>query len=86
MMNTTKNTPKEYICKICIKYYSSRQNLWRHNHTFHNSEILLNAPIVLKCTPEILSNAPKVTPIAEKMNELQCEYCKIIFTRKYNLY
>jgi hypothetical protein len=106
-MTTTENSSKEYICKICIKYYSSRQNLWRHNHTFHNSEILQNAPKSLECTPKLLPNAPKMLSNAEEMNEpsvkktfleekpcfsatksenqLQCEYCKIIFTRKYNL-
>jgi hypothetical protein len=84
-MNTAENSSKEYICKICIKYYSSRQNLWRHNRTFHSSEILQNAPKTLECTPKLLPNTPKMLSNAEEMNALQCEYCKIIFTRKYNL-
>jgi len=56
---------------------------------------------MLPDTPKILSNTPKILPKKEELNkhpatllekskafpnnDLQCEYCKIIFTRKYNL-
>ena len=27
----------ERICKICNKYYKSRQSLWNHNKKYHNN-------------------------------------------------
>jgi len=34
-MECTPN--KLYVCKLCDKEYSSRQNLWKHNNKFHTS-------------------------------------------------
>ncbi len=37
---------RKYICNICIKEYSSRQNLWKHNKKFHMIESLIILPKV----------------------------------------
>ena len=68
-MNTAENSSKEYICKICIKYYSSRQNLWRHNHTFHDSEIVKN----------VKNNLTEKCEIQQKNDKYNCKECKSKF-------
>ena len=32
----------DYYCKICNKYYSSYQSLWKHNKIYHKNEISNN--------------------------------------------
>jgi hypothetical protein len=34
-MSSLENYSNKYVCNICNKYYSSRQNLWKHNNKFH---------------------------------------------------
>jgi len=81
-MNTAENSSKEYICKICIKYYSSRQNLWRHNRTFHNSEIVKN----VKNNDYAMSNTVK-NSFTDKISEvptnvIECTKCKKVFNSR----
>ena len=75
----------DYICYICNKKYSCRQNLHRHNKRFHPK----NAPDLH--IPE--QNGSKFAlPGAkiEKNNETGeieyfCEFCNKSFSKKYNL-
>jgi hypothetical protein len=81
-MNTVENSSKEYICKICIKYYSSRQNLWRHNRTFHDSEIVKN----VKNNDDAMSNTVKNSftdkNIDAPTNVIECTKCKKVFNSR----
>ena len=78
-MSTHVYTPKEYKCDICIKIYSSRQNLWKHNSKFHNSES--------HNSPQKPTNLPQISTISPQKptNKLMCEYCKHIFSRNDSL-
>jgi hypothetical protein len=31
------HSPNEHICKLCNKYYKSRQSLWNHTNNYHNT-------------------------------------------------
>jgi len=78
-MSTRVYIPKEYKCDICIKIYSSRQNLWKHNSKFHNSES--------HNSPQKPTNIPQISIISPQKptNKLMCEYCKHIFSRNDSL-
>ena len=81
-MNTAENSSKEYICKICIKYYSSRQNLWRHNRTFHSSEIVKT----VKNNDYAMSNTVK-NSFTDKISEvptnvIECTKCEKVFNSR----
>ena len=73
-----------YICNICIKEYSSRQNLWKHNNKFHNIESLITLPKVENILPKVENILP-TSQQNKKINDLLCNYCNITFTRKDNL-
>lgn len=56
---------KKYICNICNKEYSSRQNLWKHNSKFH-SEKETNITV-------------KKEEIKQKNEKYNCKKCKAKF-------
>ena len=41
-MSIPEIKPKIYSCEICNKTYSTRQNLWKHNHKFHITKNITN--------------------------------------------
>ena len=69
---------KENKCNICNKIYSTSQNLWKHNNKFHNNNSANNTPKPAKNSPDSAKNV-------SINNEIKCEYCKSIFTRKDSL-
>ena len=58
-MSIPINNTKIYSCEICNKTYSTRQNLWKHNHKFHIEHYLvllskLDYPTTLDNEPYII--------------------------------
>jgi hypothetical protein len=74
---TTCN-PKEYICIICNKEYSCRQNLWKHNQKNH-----VNDNTNLPQKPSDLPQKPSVIP--QLTSKLVCNYCNKTYSRADNL-
>jgi hypothetical protein len=77
---------------ICVKEYSSRQNLWKHNNKFHTSDInndvtsVTNKSTQIQLAPPIISteNNPNVNNSNVNNNSIQllCKICKKNF--KFN--
>ena len=68
-----------WICKICVKKYSSQHSLCNHNRKFHKSNNIVdsnknNTIIKLEKTIEDLKK--------QLSKDLQCEYCNKTFTLK----
>jgi hypothetical protein len=95
-MECTPN--KTYICELCTKTYSSRQNLWKHNNKFHKSEVKENAPKDTKLTLKDTKNTiePNNHALKDTKNTIEpnnhalkdtkkCKYCEKSFTRTTSL-
>jgi len=73
-----KKSNKEHKCNVCNKIYSTSQNLWKHNYKFHTNNTANNTTKYAKISPIPAKNT-------STNNEIICEYCKSIFTRKDSL-
>lgn len=85
-MECTPN--KTYICEICTKKYSSRQNLWKHNYKFHKSvvkemskdvkDLSKKSDILLKDVKDLSKKSIKL----EKTTKNNCVKCKKEFNSR----
>jgi hypothetical protein len=66
-----------FECKICKKCYKSYKSLWNHNKKYHN----IIAPNCTKNAP----NCTKIVPKCTKVDDISCNNCNKIFTRKSSL-
>ena len=72
---------RKYVCDICIKEYSSRQNLWKHNNKYHMIE---NTQNVTECNTPVTNCNINVTEcntpvtINEQLNNNITEVHKLI--------
>ncbi len=80
------HSPNEHICKICNKYYKSRQSLWNHTKNYHNNNDCEKT--LVDCEKTVNDCEKTVNDCINSVhyiNIIQCNYCKKIFTRKNNL-
>ena len=68
---------RKYICNICIKEYSSRQNLWKHNNKYHMIE---NTQNVKNTSNQPSENVKKMSKKCQKT--LTCNNCNIPFNSR----
>lgn len=78
---------KLYVCKICNKEYSCRQNLWKHNQKYHinnNSKVSQN---VVNSQPKVsqivVNSQPKVS---QEIKQYKCKYCEKTYMHKQSKY
>ena len=67
---------KLYICKLCNKEYSCRQNLWKHNQKYHINN---NS----KVSQEVVVSQPKVS---QEIKQYKCKYCEKTYMHKQSKY
>ena len=78
------NSQSKFLCIICKKEYTNRQNLWRHTKTHHNtckSNVSQNG----------LQNDQKQTFVSQNLttndiNGYSCEFCNKIYTHRQSKY
>jgi hypothetical protein len=85
------NSQSKFLCIICKKEYTNRQNLWRHTKTHHNtckSNVSQNS----------LQNDQKQTFVSQNevivsqnlttndINGYSCEFCNKIYTHRQSKY
>ena len=70
----------EYICKICNKYYKSRQSLWNHTNNYHTESCISNVTNMLPINDNYVTNMlPNVT---KKSNT--CNICNKILGNRHS--
>jgi hypothetical protein len=84
-MSIPNNIPKEYKCNICNKNYTTRQNLWKHNSKFHNTEKSTESKHLVNLNGNTQSTESKPILNIQK-NELEhkykCDKCNTYFKYK----
>jgi hypothetical protein len=68
-----------HLCNICNKKYITNSGFWKHNTKYHNNIQNNNDKII----PQQSSTIPQ--NILLNSNNLECKYCKKIFTRIDNV-
>lgn len=69
---------KKYICNICTKTYSTRQNLWKHNKNIHAIIVSDDSLIVEKTSDKCLN----MSEIKENNKIYKCTKCNKIFNNR----
>ena len=85
MSSVENNNTSKYRCIQCNICYKDKSGLWYHNKRKHNtntSNIPQNSNI--QCQKSTLNTQTNLTNIQQHI-ELQCNYCKKIFSRNDNL-
>ncbi len=80
---------KEFICKICYKQYSSRQNLWKHVNIKHPRITTISTQNNTKTPQNITNNSTIIIGSPQNTTKLtqniiiknQCNYCSKILSR-----
>jgi len=63
---------KEYICKICDKFYKNYKSLWKHNYVYHKDSVVKMSTNTTTPIKDCLQNVS--TNIVDKINV--CKYCQ----------
>ncbi len=89
MEYTGIHSSKEYICKICDKQYSSRQNLWKHTNNKHSDLYTKKSQSNTKSTQNHACNPIIITKKSQNNTNIivknQCNYCYKILSRHDSL-
>jgi len=77
----------EYFCKKCNKKYASYKSLWFHNYKFHKDDSLQKTQIPQEIDKKIFKNSQNPSKNEDEKidSELNCKYCKKLYSRKDNL-
>jgi hypothetical protein len=75
----------DYNCNICNKKYASYQSLWIHNKKYHIDNFPQNSSIYPQNSSIYPQNSSILPQVKNKINKLNCEICKKVFSRSDNL-
>ena len=85
------NSKSKFVCFICKKEYSNRQNLWRHTKTHHDiskssvspNELQNNLKQTFVSQNEVIVSQHLTT---NDINGYSCEFCNKIYTHRQSKY
>ena len=85
------NSQSKFLCIICKKEYTNRQNLWRHTKTHHNtyeSNVSQNGLQNDQKQTFVSQNEVIVSQIltTNDINGYSCEFCNKIYTHRQSKY
>jgi len=69
---------KDYICKICNKFYKNYKSLWKHNYKYHKPNVVQSCSnVVENCSNVVQSKENVVENVVESCSNVVESFCSI---------